>query len=169
MERLTERSTKDSYWHVKGLPMFEVQKICHDILYNVVERLAAYEDTGLTPDEIRVLCNMYNRSTMAKMLRWGDADDDGRLVIFPCKKGDRLFVLAKDSPTGIEETKCKGIVIKSRQDDGLYAKVIAPCVYDDNGDMVESFYSFYPEAFGKTVFLTRAEAEAALEKKRINS
>lgn len=61
------------------------------ILYTVAvqaaelrERLAAYEATGLAPEEVAGLCEMDKRSRMAKMLRWEEADAEGRLVILPC-------------------------------------------------------------------------------------
>lgn len=100
-----------------------------------INRLAAYEDTGLTPEEIK------------------------GLVVLPCRRGDRLFVLTSDSPDGIEETKCKRITIVNRWDRST-ARVIAKCVYDDWGKAVREFW---PEDFGKTVFMTREEAEAALK------
>ena len=87
------------------------------------------------------------------------AEKDGRLVVLPCRRGDRLFVLTSDSPDGIEETKCKRITIVNRWDRST-AKVIVKCVYDDWGKAVREFW---PEDFGKAVFMTREEAEAALK------
>lgn len=36
---------------------------------NILDRLAAYEDTGLTPDDVRGLCEMDRRAKMAEALR----------------------------------------------------------------------------------------------------
>lgn len=40
----------------------------------VRQRLATYENTGLEPEEIMGLCKMENRSRLAKMLRWEEAE-----------------------------------------------------------------------------------------------
>lgn len=87
------------------------------------------------------------------------AERDGRVVVLPCKVGDKLYILTSDSLTGVEETKCRRIVIKTLQD-GVVAKVIAPCTLDDWGG---AFRELYVEDFGKTVFLTREAAENALK------
>lgn len=66
----------------------------------VVERLAAYEDTGLTPE----LCAEFARADaegryivmrdaeqagVARLRELAKADKDGRLVMLPCKVGER--------------------------------------------------------------------------------
>lgn len=134
----------------------------------VWERLKAYEDTGLEPNEIKKLNEEYVELTKMtygplhqEMGQWLLANMDGRLVVMPCKKGDTLFVLTWDSLFGIEETKCKSISIVNRED-GPCSKIIARCVYDDWGGAVREFF---PEDFGKTVFLTREKAESALAEK----
>lgn len=133
-------------------------------LIDAVNRLYAYEDTGLEPDEIKKrnaeyieLTEMTYGPLHQKMGQWLRANMDGRLVVLPCKKGDTLFVLTWDSLSGIEETKCRSISIINRED-GPCAKITARCVYDDWGGAVREYF---PEDFGKKVFLTRNEAEAA--------
>ena len=80
------------------------------------------------------------------------------VIVPPCKTGDTVYVLTFDSPTGIEKSKAKRLQIIER-DDGTTVKIIVPCVFDDWGD---AFRVFFPEDFGKTVFLTREQAEKAL-------
>ena len=135
-------------------------------LIDAANSLAAYEDTGLEPDEIKKrnadyveLTEMTYGPLHKKIGQWLQADMDGRLVVLPCKKGDTLFVLTWDSLSGIEETKCRSISVINRED-GVCAKITARCVYDDWGGAVREFF---PEDFGKTVFLAREEAEAALK------
>ena len=63
-----------------------------------VEQLADYEDTKLTPEEIdmdheaaeqlRQLCRVCDLDRLEKL---ADADKDGRLVVLPCKVGDKLY------------------------------------------------------------------------------
>lgn len=75
-------------------------------LMDAADRLAAYEDTGLEPEEIQVLCFMDRRAKMANLLRLEEyqelgsiehlrelvqAEQDGRLVVLPCKVGDTVY------------------------------------------------------------------------------
>ena len=64
----------------------------------VVERLAAYEDTGLTPEEVKAPFTedtMINLAAQAlgvepsRIRELAEADKDGRLVVLPCKVGER--------------------------------------------------------------------------------
>lgn len=43
---------EDGHAYIVGCPDFEIPKIIGLIIQNVVDRLAAYEDTGLEPEEI---------------------------------------------------------------------------------------------------------------------
>ena len=52
MERLTGRKEGGNAYIV-GCPSFEIPKIIGLIIQNVVDRLAAYEDTGLEPENIK--------------------------------------------------------------------------------------------------------------------
>lgn len=52
-------------------------------LVDVVCKLAAYEDTGLEPEEV------------AKLAR---VKDDGRLVVLPCKVGDYVYDICNGTP-----------------------------------------------------------------------
>ena len=88
-----------------------------------------------------------------------NAHKAGMALTVPCKEGDTLFVLTTDSPDGIEETKCKRILVVQRNG-AACAKVIAPCTLDDWGG---AFWEFYPEDFGKKVFDDRGVAEAILK------
>lgn len=63
-------------------------------------RLAAYEDTGLAPKEIKKrLCQWgpafsplpdYSITDVA-LRRWAEADKDGRAMILPCRAGDVAY------------------------------------------------------------------------------
>lgn len=69
----------------------------------VCERLAAYEDTGLTPKEVTALGELFDYAlkesktlteqlTLLKHIRkLAEADKDGRVVVLPCKVGDGLW------------------------------------------------------------------------------
>ena len=75
----------------------------------VWERLKAYEDTGLTPEEIKSMKDEHFsglemaklHSALVELKKYQEADRDGRLVVLPCKVGDtvyRLFVGNPDNP-----------------------------------------------------------------------
>ena len=111
------------------------------------KRLAAYEETLLEPKEVAGLCAMDKRSRMAKMLRWEEAEQDGRLVVLPCKVGDAVYWLHNDVITECRVHRVQMnrtglfICLKSKVSHGAFRVDIC---------------------LGKTVFLTREEAEAAL-------
>lgn len=107
-------------------------------------RLKAYEDTGLTPEEIikigmeteagcvRAIARMYGVDTN-RLRELAAADRDGRCIILPCK---------------VYET------------DGVrvYEHTVREVIYETAGGP-----AFDKNAIGKSIFLTRAEAERALQ------
>lgn len=110
----------------------------------VCERLAAYEDIGLTPEEIikigmeteagcvRAIARMYGVDTN-RLRELAAADRDGRCIILPCK---------------VYET------------DGVrvYEHTVREVIYETAGGP-----AFDKNAIGKSIFLTREEAEKALQ------
>ena len=106
----------------------------------VCERLAAYEDTGLTPEEIKAPFTedtMINLAAQAlgvepsRLRELAEADKDGRVVVLPCK---------------VYET------------DGVrvYEHTVREVIYETAGGP-----AFDKNAIGKSIFLTREEAERA--------
>ena len=125
----------------------------------VCERLAAYEDTGLTPKEVTALGELFNYAlkesktlteqlTLLKHIRKpAEADKDGRVVVLPCRQGDELW------------TYCNHPVKR------VYSFTVSD-VSTLNGRTVLNTLglgTIRPEDIGKTVFLTREEAEKALQ------
>ena len=100
---------------------------------------------------------------------WAEVIADSLLahgaIVPPCKVGQTVYVLTYDSLSGIEESRVERMVIKELQD-GTTIKIIVPCVLDDWWKAVREFY---PEDFGKTVFLSRAEAEKELDRRKSNA
>ena len=108
----------------------------------VCERLAAYDDTGLTPEEIKAPFTedtMINLAAQAlgvepsRLRELAEADKDGRVIILPCK---------------VYET------------DGVrvYEHTVREVIYETAGGP-----AFDKNAIGKSIFLTRAEAERAIQ------
>lgn len=98
-----------------------------------VDRLAAFEDSGLSPGEAQ---------------EFAKAKAEGRLVVLPCKVGDTVYKV-KVGTNRILERKVNGF-IKTRFIGEWRVTV----------EIGNSFSSV--DAIGKTVFLTREEAEKAL-------
>lgn len=92
-----------------------------------------------------------------KLGSYEDAEEKGKLMILPCKRGDILYVLTCDSPTGIEKTKCENIYINKKNE----LVIIAPSIYDDWGN---AKWNFKCSDFDKRVFLSQIKAEQAYER-----
>ena len=113
------------------------------------ERLAAYEETGLEPEEL------------------AQAEKEGRLVVLPCKDwfeivfGEQVLFWGID--TDYIETPIREISVDNAERFTWYDgwKTLVLRGNDENG----LDWEFSPEDIGKTVFLTREAAEAALKEK----
>ena len=132
-----------------------------DAIEELLDRLATYEDTGMTLEEVKAKCawadnvckmlsgifedsGVFDFSHIKELIT---ADQEGRLVVLPCKVGDHLYA-----------TEC-----------GSVREVIADLFHYD-GHCLEITYHYnhfgYVEgmgAFGLNVFSTREEAEKTLE------
>lgn len=129
----------------------------------VWERLKAYEDTGLTPKEVTALGKLFDYAlkesktlteqlTLLKHIReLAEADKEGRVVVLPCKVGHRVFALL-DTDKHISECEVKQI--------GLGDEIGFVGLEPIGARGRE--YGVSLKGFGKTVFLTREEAEKAL-------
>ena len=123
-----------------------------ELLYEIANRLAEYEDTGLEPEKIVFLKNIVADAFSDKpeftehireLLR---TEKDGRLVVLPCKVGDTIY-------------RCGDPIKKIYEWQIAYVEV-----YEDETVFVDDSDNTFVEAdIGKTVFLTREEAEKALE------
>lgn len=69
-----------------------------DLMHTILTQLAAYEDTGLTPEEIKELLHDTTGPLHHKLGEWIDADASGRLVVLPCKVGDTVYLLFAGNP-----------------------------------------------------------------------
>lgn len=117
----------------------------------VWEKLKAYEDAGLSPQacvearEIEEALSSYDYS-ISRMVELMKADKDGRVLIQPCKVGDILHRVFAGEIFEHRVGSMKYFAIQGRWD-------------------IET-YPFCPRvesSIGKTVFLTREEAEKALQ------
>lgn len=127
-------------------------------------RLMQYEDTGLEP----AMCANYKTFedeaiskgvTFKRIVALMEADRAGRLVVLPCKVGGTLWVTGRDNVPREMELEAPDIRAVCTDEDNLCMstcnrKPDGFCAYRLRNDGAD---------VGKTVFLTREEAEKALE------
>lgn len=108
-------------------------------------RLKAYED-------IAELCGGFDR-----LRELAEADKDGRVVVLPCKVGDTVYMIERifDIDNGVCDEICARKVI------GHGGNNLNKLWLVGSGGICNA-YIFVSE-FGKTVFLTREEAERAIQ------
>lgn len=175
MERLTEHSKQTSHengiccTHFRGPECLEVGGNCamnckwEEAAWS---RLAAYEDTERTPEEIDMdheaaeqLRHLCRNCDIDRLEELADADRAGRLVVLPCKVGNTLWVTGRDNVPQEMELEALDIRAVCTDEDNLCMstcnrKPDGFCAYRLRNDGAD---------IGKTVFLTREEAEKALE------
>lgn len=96
-----------------------------------------------------------------------DAERDGRMVVLPCKVGDTVYTVDLDCRDNPDQSKMCFCWNKSCKDcDKAYLRVWENHTKTADVRSIVSEMGLCGEkgGFGKTVFLTRAEAEAELEK-----
>lgn len=160
MERLTYEKSRNRWDEGK----YPTKYTSRHTFQEVVARLAAYEDTELEPEEVTAIKHALMGQEIAKitefdgisvkhMIELAQAETDGRLVVLPCKKGDTLWSYY-DYPH-------KGI-----------SRIVVTAVSTLNGVTVintDNYGVMSAKDVGKTVFLTREEAEAALKKREADN
>lgn len=161
MERLTEwngEQTRHAYYprcfkepcygsgcKIKDCP-FEIA---------VCERLAAYEDTGLEPNEVTALqkdwsdlCTIVGEcGGIDRLCELAEADKDGRVVVLPCKVGDTVWFKTYKN----NARDCIGV--QPHEVTRISASIIVPGEIVDIGIPVDQI--------GVRVFLSETEAVAA--------
>lgn len=139
-----------------GKPMVDCTALyCRNRLKN---RLAAYEDTGLTPEDCArateiddiLLDEYYPSGRMRELIKAGKA---GRLVVLPCKVGDRLYEVTGRKTISVY--KVRAIRVE------LFGFFIEWDIVE--GFVWQSLSGINAGDIGKTVFLTSEEAKKALE------
>lgn len=161
MERLTKRDNdgqammdcekcKADWTGKHGKPMDDCTALyCRNRLK---DRLAAYEDTHMMPSDVTsmrmdmaIIAALFNGVDVDRMKELAEADKNGCVIIVPCKVGDTVYFALLGR---IIEKQVFSIVSFSNST-RIYC-----------GGTSEYFR---PEDIGKTFFLTREEAEKALE------
>ena len=123
----------------------------------VWKRLKAYEDTGLTPERCAefaradaegryIVMRDAEQKGVARLRELAEADKDGRIVLLPCKVGDKLYRVFAGEIFEHRVWSMKYFAIRGKWDIATYP-----------------FCPFVESSIGKTIFSTREEAEKALE------
>ena len=151
MERLTEKHEADAQ-----RKEYE-RRLANGYPRNIPEerflRLAAYEDTHMMPADVMsmrmdmaIITALLHDCDVDRMRELSEADRDGRLAVLPCKVGDKLYRVFAGEIFAHRVGSMKYFAIQGRWDIETYP--FCPCV---------------ESSIGKTIFLTREGAEAALE------
>lgn len=150
MERLTRRYVDGQAWvsmdHVAAAGEYEC-------VGPAIDRLAAYEDTGLTPEDLEAGKFLFkyfseNRGCLTgakvRLCEILEAEKDGRLAVMPCKPGDTMWTLDRSrgvlEPWGLQVIGTQHII---------------------NTNWISGILL---ENLGRSLFRTREEAEAAILK-----
>lgn len=127
-------------WHkIKGRPLTDAEK-------------AEFSEHGYSDFEIpeyMVDLETLNNTPISRLVELAEADKDGRCVVLPCKVGDKLYRVFAGEIFEHQVGSLKYFAIQKRWDIETYP--FCPCV---------------ESSIGKTVFLSREEAERAMEEKR---
>lgn len=153
MERLTE------HW---GEGHLDIWVKDHDYV-SAAHRLAAYEDSGIEPEEVLPkdkadeialklmrLADLESLCSYTSLRELAEADKDGRLVVLPCKVGEKLWSFCT-----YPAARVYGFTVTD--------------ISTLNGRTVLNTLgcgTLWGRDIGKTVFLTREEAEKALEARK---
>jgi hypothetical protein len=112
------------------------------LIGEVVDRLAAYEDSGLSPEEVQEL--KVSVKICEDCWNHAQAKAEGRLVVLPVKVGDRVYSIYGYLNKSIQEDTVKHI-----------------CVQD--GEIRLTMDNTCTKIWERSAFATREEAEKVLQ------
>ncbi|MFR6151082.1 MAG: hypothetical protein ACLUJ0_16225 [Ruthenibacterium lactatiformans] len=134
------------------------------VIHAAVNHLAAYEETRLEPEDMKKAFNEDATLKLAgqilgmspdRLLELAQAKKKGRLVVLPCDVGDKLYDVT------LGEVREKIVISLSM----LLSKSVNHLVIHAE-NFRNAVTSYELQDIGKTVFLTREAAEAALDAMR---
>lgn len=163
MERITVRGEHGIF--VRPELDFGIDEKDYDLVQTILGRLAAYEDTGLEPEDLQLGLNAAGRKKagaeyygltgeeLDRAVELFKANDEKRLVVLPCKVGDTVYLVCDwdDGPSTIDVGEV--FAISCDKSGTMWVSV-----------RYESGLKFYHPSYdiGKIAFLSREAAEAAL-------
>lgn len=149
------KSDPNGAYNIIDIAKYQGEPEFDEILKNVALRLAAYENTGLEPEEIvkirEDIENGYMKSTARRygvpVDRLRELAEADRLIGMTVYESNKRGFISTYEVISVHISKCS-ILVGWNLLDGVYSNL--------NG--------FEISALGKSIFLTREEAEAALVK-----
>lgn len=160
MERITVFDGK--FWAHKNFPPVKDDTVDEfvDCVKELAARLAAYEDSGLEPEEIERILDSYGRGMTLR------TENAQRLEIIKEIPINRLRELAQAYQllgNTVYEPNKRGVISTYK----VISVHFSGCSILVGWDLLDGIYSnlngFEISALGKTIFLTREAAEAALD------
>ena len=132
----------------------------------IMNRLGAYEDTGLTPEDLKtglnaavrkkLACEFFGLSTsqVSRVEELVQAEKDGRLFISPLKVGDMLWPICWDGVTGEWYADNQPERVNEVGTKGFFLSALI-----EEPEAIDEFYPY--EMIGDEYFLSHEEAVAA--------
>ena len=130
----------------------------------MMERLTKRRENGnayVTDDHcFDTWANSFEGTAIDRLAYYEDMEEQGRLVVLPCKVGDKLYITEPrfynyEKHEGVQRGICKAYEMHDR-----YGWVVKASL--EKGEP-HTLYFYRFSDFGKTVFLTREDAERALK------
>lgn len=106
--------------------------------------------------ENKAYCDYETRDIINKLAEYEDLEEQGLLLRLPCKVGDTVYEISRVEPYRNPAIREMGIVYILIRDNDIY--ITLQDLYDEYYDN-----SILSTDFGKTVFLTKPEAEQKLK------
>ena len=140
---------------------FEIERL--------TDRLAAYEDTGMTPERCAefaradaegryIVMRDAEQEGVARLRELAEADKDGRVVVLPCKVGDTVWAIENPWTGKLLKKPIEAYADGVKKfSHGLYVNVL----FDTR--KINGTRDYEANHIGETIFFTREEAEKALE------
>ena len=156
MERLTKR-IREYVYHTKGKYEETLAAECTGSdVRTILNRLADYEDTGFDPQEIQKLADaicaygkIFQGLPLTRIHELVQADREGKVILRKTKEGSKVYIilLGRIFPFDVISATWNSKNAVYEAEHGKYLR-----------------YMFNDADIGISVFLTREEAEAALER-----
>lgn len=162
MERATQRDELGYY--LVGDAIYGDCGVPEKFRGDDVDRLAAYENTGVEPEDFKKAFNEDAQLKLTGQLlgitpdrlrELVQADREGRCVVLPCKVGEKMYDII------LGELREKRVIFMSM----LLSKFVNHLVVHA-ANFRNAVTSYELQDIGKTVFLTREDAEAALRREQ---
>lgn len=145
-----------------------------------IDRLAAYEDAGLDPEEVELIKISFMGKSIAEIKEFdgipierlqelAQAEQDGRLVVPPCKVGDTVWIIERDEceePIEISGYMFfafvgRAVIVSAFINDSKTLDETVEYHIEETSRNYDTDLSVFPQ---NDCYLTREEAEAALKK-----